>query len=120
MIGFLSGSQPKTRPFTFSSFLPVTHFSSKGYSLDESSGENLFNINCSGCHVNGGNIIRRSKTLRIKDLHRNGLDNPEAIAEIARNGIGIMTGYNEFLSEGKDIVVANWIWEKSQNAWVHG
>ena len=50
----------------------------------ESKGEDLFKQHCSGCHVNGGNVIRRQKSLKIKALKRWGLDSPEQIAKIAR------------------------------------
>lgn len=82
-------------------------------------GENLFRHNCAGCHINGGNIIRRSKNLKISSLQRNGIDNPEAIAEIARQGIGIMSGYEDKLGDNGDQIVANWVWEQAQKAWVH-
>ena len=95
-------------------------YSNKSWAMNNSQGENLFIEHCSGCHVNGGNIIRRNKTLKISDLKRNGLDNPEAIAKIARLGIGNMSGYEEVLGEGGDQIVANWIWEQSQKAWVQG
>tara|TARA_Y100001968_G_scaffold187355_1_gene171734 strand:- start:2412 stop:2777 length:366 start_codon:yes stop_codon:yes gene_type:complete len=88
--------------------------------LDKSIGENLFIQHCSGCHVKGGNIIRRNKTLKISDLKRNGIDSPEAIAKVARLGIGSMNGYKELLGEKGDQIVANWIWEQSQKAWVQG
>ena len=81
-------------------------------------GENLFKNNCAGCHINGGNIMRRSKNLKIKSLKRNGIDNPEAIAKIARQGIGIMGGYKDQLEDNGDQIVANWIWEQAQKAWV--
>ena len=81
-------------------------------------GENLFKHNCAGCHMNGGNIIRRSKNLKISSLKRNGIDNPEAIAKIARQGIGIMSGYEDELGENGDQIVANWVWEQAQKAWV--
>ncbi|AAP99622.1 MULTISPECIES: c-type cytochrome [Prochlorococcus] len=87
---------------------------------NQTNGERLFIENCAGCHINGGNIIRRSKTLRLKDLHRNGLDNADAIAKIAKEGIGIMSGYKDVLGENGDNLVANWIWEQSQKAWVQG
>ena len=61
--------------------------------IESDSGESLFKNNCAGCHINGGNIIRRSKNLKISSLKRNGIDNPEAIAKIARQGVGIMSGY---------------------------
>ncbi len=81
-------------------------------------GENLFKHNCSACHINGGNIIRRSKNLKISSLKRNGIDNPEAIAKIARQGIGIMSGYEDVLGDNGDQLVANWVWEQAQKAWV--
>jgi len=87
---------------------------------DNIKGKYLFTQNCSGCHIKGGNIIRRGKTLKLSALERNGISNPEAIAEIARNGIGIMSGYEEVLGKGGDQLVAKWIWEEAQNAWIHG
>ena len=85
--------------------------------IEANLGENLFKQNCSGCHINGGNIIRRSKNLKISSLKRNGIDNPEAIAKIARQGVGIMSGYEDELRDNGDIIVANWVWEQAQKAW---
>ena len=87
--------------------------------IAEESGQDLFISHCAGCHVNGGNIIRRGKTLRLSALKRNGLDSQEEIAKIAREGIGIMSGYKDVLGEGGDKQVAIWIFEQAQNAWVH-
>ena len=86
--------------------------------IEADSGRNLFNHNCAGCHINGGNIIRRSKNLKISSLKRNGIDNPEAIAKIARQGVGIMSGYEDELGDNGDQIVANWVWEQAQKAWV--
>ena len=86
--------------------------------LDTNSGKNLFKNNCAGCHINGSNIIRRSKNLKISSLRNNGIDNPEDIAKIARQGIGIMDGYKDQLGDNGDQIVANWIWEQAQKAWV--
>ena len=86
--------------------------------IETDSGRNLFTHNCAGCHINGGNIIRRSKNLKISSLKRNGIDNPEAIAKIARQGVGIMSGYKDELGENGDQIVANWVWEQAQKAWV--
>ena len=91
----------------------------KGLNANEADlGENLFKHNCAGCHINGGNIIRRSKNLKISSLKRNGIDNPEAIAEIARQGIGIMGGYIDDLGVNGDQIVANWVWGQAQKAWI--
>ncbi len=94
--------------------------SSQTLALTSNNGEDLFSNHCSGCHINGGNIIRRGKTLKLNSLKRNGLDNPEAIAKIAREGIGIMSGYEEVLGKGGDKSVAIWIWNQAQNAWTQG
>lgn len=88
--------------------------------LSSSSGEDLFKQHCSGCHINGGNIIRRSKNLKLKALKRQGLDDPQAIARVAREGIGTMSGYEKVLGEGGDKLVAQWIWTQVQKAWVQG
>ncbi|MGC6482852.1 MAG: c-type cytochrome [Synechococcus sp.] len=85
-----------------------------------SSGQELFNNHCAGCHHNGGNIIRRGRTLKLAALKRNGLDDPEAIARIAREGIGQMSGYSDVLGQDGDQLVAAWIWEQAQNAWIQG
>ena len=86
--------------------------------LDADLGKNLFKNHCAGCHINGGNIIRRSKNLKISSLKRNGFDSTEAIAKIAREGIGIMDGYKDQLGENGDQVLADWVWEQAQKAWV--
>ncbi len=86
--------------------------------IDSGSGKNLFKNYCAGCHINGGNIIRRSKNLKLSSLKRNGIDNPETIAKIARQGIGIMSGYKDQLGDKGDQLVANWILEQAQKAWV--
>ena len=85
---------------------------------DADLGKNLFKNHCAGCHINGGNIIRRSKNLKISSLNRNGINDPEAIAKIARQGIGIMVGYKDQLEDNGDQIVANWIWKQAQKAWV--
>ena len=95
-------------------------FPKDSLSLDNSTGEKLFIKHCSGCHINGGNIIRRRKTLKIKDLKRNNIESPQKIAEIARLGIGSMGGYKELLGENGDEIVANWIWNQSQKDWSQG
>ena len=88
--------------------------------MDKPNGENIFSEHCAGCHINGGNIIRRNKTLKLKDLKRNEIESPDAIAKIAKEGIGSMSGYKDVLGDKGDEIVANWIWEQSQNAWIQG
>ena len=84
------------------------------------SGASLFQNNCASCHPNGQNIIRRGRTLKIKALTKRGLDSSEAIAQVAREGIGQMSGYENVLGEGGDQLVAVWIWTQAQKAWIQG
>ena len=95
-------------------------FPSYTLAIDDMAGKQIFLQHCSGCHVNGGNIIRRGKTLKLAALKRNGIDNPEAIAKIARIGTGSMSGYEKVLEKGQSEVVGKWIWEQAQNAWIQG
>ena len=84
------------------------------------SGASLFQNNCASCHPNGENIIRRGRTLKIKALTKRGIDSSEAIAQVAREGIGQMSGYAETLGEGGDVIVGEWVWQQAQKAWTQG
>ena len=110
---------PKNLLFIFLLFVySFINLPNELYALNTNPGKSIFNNNCAGCHINGGNIIRRSKNLKIASLRRNGIDNPESIARIARQGIGIMDGYEEVLGENGDMIVANWVLEQAQKAWI--
>ena len=106
--------------FPLSLFFSFSLTSQNVLALNNITGENIFSQHCAGCHLMGKNIIRRSKNLKLKTLQRNGLDNPESIAQIAREGIGRMDGYAKVLKEGEDKVVAIWILNQAQNAWTQG
>lgn len=82
-----------------------------------SSGARLFENHCAGCHINGGNIIRRRQTLRMAALERNGLADPQAIAAVAAAGRGQMSGYGEVLGSDGVEAVAAWVWEQAQQGW---
>ncbi|MCS5705840.1 MAG: c-type cytochrome [Cyanobacteriota bacterium] len=83
-------------------------------------GAQLFENHCVGCHINGGNIIRRGKTLKLAALQRNGIDGPEDIAAIAAGGIGQMSGYAEALGEGGPAAVGLWVWQQAEAGWPKG
>ncbi|WP_225867607.1 c-type cytochrome [Cyanobium sp. NIES-981] len=80
-------------------------------------GARLFENHCAGCHVNGGNIIRRRKTLRLAALERQGVASEQAIAAIAAAGIGQMGGYGDVLGEEGVRAVARWVWDQAQADW---
>jgi cytochrome c6 len=80
-------------------------------------GASLFEAHCAGCHVNGGNIIRRGKTLKLAALERQDLASREAIAGIAAAGIGQMGGYQSVLGDDGVAAVAEWVWQQAQAGW---
>lgn len=87
---------------------------------EQSAGAGLFEQHCVGCHVNGGNIIRRGKTLRMAALERNGINGPEQIAAIAAGGLGQMSAYGAVLGEGGPQAVAAYVWQQAQLDWPKG
>jgi cytochrome c6 len=77
----------------------------------------LFEIHCAGCHVNGGNIVRRGKTLKLKALEKNGYSTVEAIAQIITNGKGNMSAYKDRLSEDEIQTVAQYVLDRAKQNW---
>jgi len=80
-------------------------------------GGRLFANTCAGCHLNGGNIVRRDRTLKFKALQRRGIDGPEAIARIAAEGIGRMDGYAKVLGPDGPEKVGAWVWKQALENW---
>jgi cytochrome c6 len=79
----------------------------------------LFEINCAGCHPQGGNIIRRSKTLKLKALSKNGYDTPTTLTEIISHGKGNMSAYQDRLSEAEIAQLADYVLAQAQQDWPH-
>ena len=82
-----------------------------------SDGAALFSQHCAGCHVNGGNIIRRGKTLKLAALERENRASEQAIAAIAAAGVGQMSGYATVLGEQGTAEVAAWVWQQALAGW---
>jgi cytochrome c6 len=80
-------------------------------------GGRLFANTCAGCHLNGGNIVRRDRTLKLKALQRRGIDDPGAIARIATEGIGRMDGYAKVLGPDGPEKVGAWVWKQALENW---
>ncbi|NJR61661.1 MAG: c-type cytochrome [Cyanobacteria bacterium CRU_2_1] len=84
---------------------------------DTLSGAQVFSVHCAGCHLNGGNIIRRGKNLKLKALQRNGYDSVEAIAQIITNGKNNMSAYRDRLTEQEIRDVATYVLEQAEQGW---
>ncbi|MFH7024957.1 MAG: cytochrome c6 PetJ [Heteroscytonema crispum UTEX LB 1556] len=84
---------------------------------DIANGAQIFETNCAGCHINGGNIIRRGKNLKMKALKKNNMNSIEAIASIVANGKNNMSAYKDRLSEQQIQDVATYVLQQAENNW---
>jgi cytochrome c6 len=82
-----------------------------------SEGANVFELHCAGCHANGGNIVRRGKTLKLKALERNGYGTEEMIAAIVTNGKGNMSAYNDHLTPAQIQAVSAYVLDRAHHDW---
>ncbi|MEM9448874.1 MAG: c-type cytochrome [Cyanobacteria bacterium P01_E01_bin.6] len=80
-------------------------------------GATLFDINCAGCHANGGNIIRRGKNLRMKALTKNQMDSVDAIAHIVTVGKRPMSAYGDKLSAEEIQAVSRYVLARAEQDW---
>lgn len=77
----------------------------------------VFSANCAGCHINGGNIIRRGKNLKQKALKKYGMDSIANISNLVTNGKGIMPAYKARLSEQQIIDVSAYVLSQAEIDW---
>lgn len=84
---------------------------------DITNGAKIFDIQCAGCHENGGNIIRRGKTLKKKALKKYNMDSLEAITSIVTNGKSNMSAYKDRLTTEEIENVAAYVLEQAEKDW---
>lgn len=84
---------------------------------DTTNGAKIFSVECAGCHINGGNIIRRGKNLKLKALKRNHVDSLAEIASLVSNGKNIMSAYKDKLSEQEIQDVSAYVLEQAAKDW---
>ena len=84
---------------------------------DTANGAKIFSVQCAGCHTNGGNIVRRNKTLKQKALNKYGMASQEAIAYLVKNGKNNMPAYQERLSEQQIEDVSAYVLEQADKGW---
>jgi cytochrome c6 len=85
--------------------------------VETNPGAEIFQVHCAGCHINGGNIIRRGKTLKQKALKKYGVDSPEAIAALVTNGKNNMPAFQERLSVAQIEAVSAYVLEAAVQDW---
>ncbi|GAB4134492.1 MAG: c-type cytochrome [Cyanobacteria bacterium J069] len=95
---------------TFSVSFPV-------HAANLETGAKVFDVHCAGCHVNGGNIIRRGKNLKQPALEKNGYATAEAIAQIVANGKANMSAYQDKLTAEEIASVAAYVLDRAAAGW---
>jgi cytochrome c6 len=80
-------------------------------------GQKVFEVQCIGCHENGGNIIRRGKTLKQAALKRNGYDSLEAVVDIVTNGKSNMSAYRDRISTEEIQAVSGFVLARASADW---
>ena len=79
----------------------------------EKTGEQLFNLHCSLCHPDGGNIISPNKTMRKRDLDANNITSPDAAVRIMRKpGPGMTTFDVKTVSDKEARQIAEYMFKK--------
>ncbi|MEH2322917.1 MAG: c-type cytochrome [Nostoc sp.] len=97
--------------------LLISTFTFPARAVDTVNGEQIFSVNCAGCHINGSNIIRRGKNLKKSALKKYGMDSIEAVASIVTNGKNNMSAYKDRLSEQQIKDVAAYVLEQAEKDW---
>lgn len=87
------------------------------FASDLDTGAKIFEVNCAGCHLHGGNIVRRGKNLKQKTLQKNKLDSVEAIASLVTHGKNNMPAYQDRLELAEIEAVANYVLQQAQAGW---
>ena len=98
-------------------FVSLLCLSPNSVASASANGAAIFQANCAGCHPNGGNIVRRGKTLRQQALRRNGMDSLAAIKTLVRQGKNNMPAYADRLSSQEIEAVATYVLERAKQGW---
>lgn len=95
--------------------LLVTTLSPPALAANTVNGAEIFSVHCAGCHANGGNIVRRNKTLKQKALKKYGMDSLEAIAALVENGKNNMSAYKDRLNAQQIEDVSAYVLEQAKS-----
>ncbi|MEH2192818.1 MAG: c-type cytochrome [Nostoc sp.] len=97
--------------------LSLGTFTLPASAVDTVNGEQIFSVQCAGCHINGSNIVRRGKNLKKQALKKYGMDSIDAVTSIVTNGKNNMSAYKERLTEQQIKEVAAYVLEQAEKGW---
>lgn len=81
------------------------------------SGEQLFNSNCSACHIGGNNVIISHKTLRKEALEKYEMNSLEAIRYQVIHGKNAMPAFGGRLSEEEVEAISTYVLGQAELDW---
>ncbi len=84
---------------------------------DTANGAKVFGANCAQCHLGGGNVIMRNKTLKKDDLEKWDMASLNAITYQVTNGKNAMPAFKGRLNEKQIEDVAAYVLEQAENGW---
>jgi len=93
---------------------PVDGISTNGIRVNAAE---VFDIHCAGCHINGGNIIRRGKTLKQRALRRNNVDSLDAVVQLVTHGKNNMSAYQDRLTPEEIQAVSVYVLDQAKRNW---
>ncbi|MDQ2100128.1 MAG: c-type cytochrome [Tychonema bourrellyi B0820] len=92
-------------------------FGSPALAGDAAKGAKLFQNNCSACHVGGGNVVVRAKTLKTAALEKYGMNSLEAITAQVTKGKNAMPAFGTRLKPKQIEDVATYVLEQAAKNW---
>jgi cytochrome c6 len=95
----------------------ITTTVSQGAWAAEPNGQQIFNANCSACHIGGNNVIIAAKTLKQEALERYGMNSLEAIIAQVTNGKNAMPSFKNRLTESEIAAVSAYVLNQSEKGW---
>lgn len=80
---------------------------------DADAGTQVFHGRCVACHINGGNIVNRKKTLKKAALEKYNMYSAEAIIAQVTCGKGVMPQFGKQFTEQQIADVAAYVLQKA-------
>jgi cytochrome c6 len=92
-------------------------FGSPALAGDAAKGAKLFKANCSACHIGGGNVVVRAKTLKTAALEKYGMNSLEAITYQVTKGKNAMPAFGTRLKPEQIEDVATYVLNQAAKNW---
>jgi cytochrome c6 len=95
----------------------VFSFGGTAFAADLGNGAKVFAANCASCHVGGGNVVNRSKTLSQADLTKYGMNSLDKVIVQVTNGKPPMPSFKSRLTADQIEDVASYVLDKAASGW---